>query len=100
MRSTIIRFTLRSKTLFLVLLSGIATAAVSAESVKIWISSQQDKIYYDNMVRLYQQEVDSDFEAEVQAFGFREMPDKLAIALKTQTNTPDIIQLDEVEFCT
>ena len=98
MRSTIIRITMRSKTLFLVLLSGIATAAVSAESVKIWISSQQDKIYYDNMVRLYQQEVDSDFEAEVQAFGFREMPDKLAIAFKTQSNTPDIIQLDEVFF--
>ncbi len=92
------RFTMKLKTLALVLLSGIATAALSAEPVKIWISSQQDKIYYDNMVRLYQQEVDSDFEAEVQAFGFREMPDKLAIAFKTQTNTPDIIQLDEVFF--
>jgi len=69
-----------------------------AEPVKIWISSQQDKIYYDNMVRLYQQEVDADFQAEVQAFGFREMPDKLAIAFKTQTNTPDIVQLDEVFF--
>ena len=71
---------------------------ILGEPVKIWISSQQDKIYYDNMVRLYQQEVDADFQAEVQAFGFREMPDKLAIAFKTQTNTPDIVQLDEVFF--
>ena len=69
-----------------------------AEPVNIWISSQQDKIYYDNMVRLYQSEVDPDFAANVQAFGFREMPDKLAIAFKTQTNTPDIVQLDEVFF--
>ena len=69
-----------------------------AEPVNIWISSQQDKIYYENMVRLYQDQVDSDFEANVQAFGFREMPDKLAIAFKTQTNTPDIVQLDEVFF--
>ncbi len=75
-----------------------ATAHLFAEPVTIWISSQQDKIYYDNMVRLYQQEVDADFEADVQAFGFREMPDKLAIAFKTQTNTPDIVQLDEVFF--
>lgn len=92
------RYTMRLTTLALIVLTGIATAAVSAEPVKIWISSQQDKIYYDNMVRLYQQEVDSDFQAEVQAFGFREMPDKLAIAFKTQTNAPDIIQLDEVFF--
>lgn len=73
-------------------------ARITAEPVTIWISSQQDKIYYENMVRLYQSQVDSDFEADVQAFGFREMPDKLAIAFKTQTNTPDIVQLDEVFF--
>ncbi len=98
MRLSFFRFMMKPKTLALILLSGIASAALSAEPVKIWISSQQDKIYYDNMVRLYQQEVDSEFEAEVQAFGFREMPDKLAIAFKTQTNTPDIVQLDEVFF--
>ena len=80
------------------LMVGAVASVSSADPVKIWISSQQDKIYYDNMVRLYQQEVDADFQADVQAFGFREMPDKLAIAFKTQTNTPDIVQLDEVFF--
>jgi len=80
------------------LMASSAAKVLLADPVKIWISSQQDKIYYDNMVRLYQQEVDADFQAEVQAFGFREMPDKLAIAFKTQTNTPDIVQLDEVFF--
>lgn len=82
-----------------VALAALAVASLAiCEPVDIWISSQQDKIYYDNMVRLYQNQVDPDFEANVQAFGFREMPDKLAIALKTQTNTPDIVQLDEVFF--
>jgi len=69
-----------------------------AEPVKIWISSLQDKLYYEEMISVYQEQVDADFEAEVQAFGFREMPDKLAIAFKTKTNTPDIVQLDEVLF--
>ncbi len=98
MRATLDRYMISLKTITFVFLTGIAAATVSADPVKIWISSQQDKIYYDNMVRLYQQEVDPEFRAEVQAFGFREMPDKLAIAFKTQTNTPDIIQLDEVFF--
>jgi len=89
---------MRLKALALIAFCGFASLAASAEPVKIWISSQQDKIYYENMVRLYQQQVDPDFEGDVQAFGFREMPDKLAVAFKTQTNTPDIVQLDEVFF--
>ncbi len=89
---------MKLKTVVLFAFASIASTSLFAEPVKIWISSQQDKIYYDNMVRLYQRDVDPDFEAEVQAFGFREMPDKLAIAFKTQTNTPDIVQLDEVFF--
>ena len=32
------------------------------------------------------------------AYGFREMPDKLAVAIKTGVNPPDIVQLDEVIF--
>ena len=88
----------RSVRFALIIMIGTISSVLWAEPVKIWISSQQDKIYYDNMVRLYQQEVDADFKAEVKAFGFREMPDKLAIAFKTQANTPDIVQLDEVFF--
>ncbi|MEM9159519.1 MAG: extracellular solute-binding protein [Verrucomicrobiota bacterium] len=76
---------------------GLCVSAV-AEPVSIWISSQQDKLYYDDMVKLYQEQVDADFEAEVQAFGFREMPDKLAVAFRTGVNAPDIVQLDEVFF--
>lgn len=71
--------------------------AASAEPLKIWISSQQDKIYYEKMVKLYKAK-NPKFEAAVEAFGFREMPDKLAIALKSGVGTPDICQLDEVLF--
>jgi lactose/L-arabinose transport system substrate-binding protein len=42
--------------------------------------------------------VDQDFRANISAFGFREMPDKLAVAIKTGVNPPDIVQLDEVLF--
>ena len=44
-----------------ILMVGAVASISLAAPVKIWISSQQDKIYYDNMVRLYQQEVDPDF---------------------------------------
>ena len=70
---------------------------LNAEPLKIWISSQQDKLYYEKMVKLYQAKTPK-FKAEVEAFGFREMPDKLAIALKSGVGTPDICQLDEVLF--
>lgn len=72
--------------------------AARAESVSIWISSFQDKIYYEEMAERYRSEVDESFRAEVRAFGFREMPDKLAVAIQTRTNEPDIVQLDEVFF--
>ena len=50
------------------------------------------------MVKLYKATVDKDFEAKVQAFGFREMPEKLAVSVKTGINPPDVVQLDEVLF--
>lgn len=71
---------------------------LQARPLEIWISSYQDKVYYENMVKLYQEKVDPDFQANVSAFGFREMPDKLAVAIKTGANPPDIVQLDEVLF--
>jgi len=77
-----------------------AGSVVAAEPVNLWISSFQDKTYYEKMVKEYQAKVDSEFKADIQAFGFREMPDKLAIAIKTGTDPPDIVQLDEVLFGT
>ncbi len=74
--------------------------SVQAEPLQIWISSFQDKVYYESMVKLYREKVDSDFEAQIKAYGFREMPDKLTVAIKTGVNPPDIVQLDEVLFGT
>ena len=78
---------------------GLAFAgSVQAKPIDIWISSFQDQLYYENMVKLYKEKVDKNFEAAVQAFGFREMPEKLAISIKTGINPPDVVQLDEVLF--
>ena len=78
---------------------GLAFAgSVQAKPIDIWISSFQDQLYYENMVKLYKEKVDKKFEAKVQAFGFREMPEKLAISIKTGINPPDVVQLDEVLF--
>jgi ABC-type glycerol-3-phosphate transport system substrate-binding protein len=81
----------------MVCVSGVV---LQAKPLEIWISSFQDKVYYEEVVRLYQKTVDKDFEANIHAYGFREMPDKLAVAIKTQADPPDIVQLDEVLFGT
>jgi arabinosaccharide transport system substrate-binding protein len=73
-------------------------AGVGAEPVEIWISSHQDKVYYDSMIDLYKEKVDKNFEATVTAYGFQEMPDKLGVAIKTGVGAPDIVQLDEIFF--
>lgn len=70
----------------------------AAKPLEIWISSYQDKVYYEDMVRLYKEKGHKDFEANITAYGFREMPDKLSVAIKTGVNPPDIVQLDEVLF--
>lgn len=88
----------RIATILTAAMLGGASAIPAAEPLDIWISSYQDKVYYEDMIRLYQEKVDKDFVAVVQAYGFREMPDKLAVAIKTGVNTPDIVQLDEVLF--
>jgi len=66
--------------------------------VKIWISSQQDKEYYDQMVKTYRETVDVNFNAVVSAYGFMELPDKLGVSLRTGEGIPDIVQLDEAFF--
>lgn len=86
--------------LTLALAASLASTAFAADTkpLEIWISSYQDKVYYEAMVKQYQEKVDRDFAANVSAFGFREMPDKLAVAIKTGVNPPDVVQLDEVLF--
>jgi arabinosaccharide transport system substrate-binding protein len=79
-------------------LFALLTLNLCAAPVEIWISSQQDKDYYDKMVELYQAGVDKDFSARVMAYGFRELPDKLSVVIKTGEGAPDIVQLDEVFF--
>jgi arabinosaccharide transport system substrate-binding protein len=71
---------------------------VAAKPVKIWVNSQSEAEYYGNMVKLYNKKVDKNFRAEFEAYGFMEMPDKLALAVKSGINTPDIVQFDEIFF--
>jgi len=80
---------------FLAVLAGFAPAA---PPVTIWVSSDADLKYYQNMAQLYQQKVDKDFQANIQSFGFTEMPDKLSLAIKSGINTPDIVQFEEIFF--
>src|ERR1051325_8356307 len=99
---TLHRVSMNMKRLFPAILAAlVATLSAPASDAKkpleIWISSYQDKVYYEEMVKLYKAK-DPKFEAKVSAFGFREMPDKLAVAIKTRVNPPDIVQLDEVIF--
>ena len=80
------------------ILGFVFLGSLQAKPLDIWISSFQDQLYYENMVKLYKATVDRVFEAKVQAFGFREMPEKLAVSVKTGINPPDVVQLDEVLF--
>lgn len=75
-----------------------AEAGGAKRPVEFWVNSQTDEKYYNNMIRAYQEKVDKGFEANVRSYGFTEMPDKLAIAIKTGVNPPDIVQLDEIYF--
>ncbi len=79
-------------------LALLPVTSQAAAPLEIWISSFQDKVYYEDMVRLYKEKGHKDFDANIRAYGFREMPDKLAVAMKTGVNPPDIVQLDEVLF--
>jgi len=72
-------------------------ADAEAEPVTIWISSQQDKDYYEAMAEAYAKKNEG-FDARVVAYGFQELPEKLGASLKTQTGLPDIVQIDEAFF--
>jgi ABC-type glycerol-3-phosphate transport system substrate-binding protein len=66
--------------------------------LQLWVTSANDAKYYQNMVDLYRRSGHPAFQAEVHAYGHVEMPDKLAIAIKTGVNAPDVVHLDEIFF--
>src|SRR5687767_1768539 len=79
--------------------AGAAAEAGGAKRpIEFWVNGQTDEKYFNNMIRVYQEKVDKDFQANVRSYGFTEMPDKLAIAIKSGVNPPDIVQLDEIYF--
>ena len=90
------KMTLLRKLFLAVSAASMLTGSLQARPLEIWISSFADKTYYEAMVKLYQTKVDTNFQANIQAFGFKEMPDKFAVAMRTKVNPPDIIQLDEI----
>jgi ABC-type glycerol-3-phosphate transport system substrate-binding protein len=68
------------------------------KELKLWVNSPTDVQYYSKMIELYQQQVDKDFKLQVTHYGIAEMPDKLAIAIKTGINAPDIVHMEELFF--
>ena len=84
--------------LALVALEGTAAAQGPAKPLQMWVSSENDAGYYRKMAELYRARKKPGFAAEVNAYGYTEMPDKLAVAVKTGANPPDIVQLDEIFF--
>lgn len=69
-----------------------------SEDLEIWISSFQDQVYYEQMGKLYSDTTGKDISIIVKAYGFREMPDKLGVAVRTGQGIPDLVQLDETFF--
>ena len=50
------------------------------------------------MGRLYSDTTGKDVSINVKAYGFREMPDKLGVAVRSGQGIPDLVQLDETFF--
>ncbi|CAA9583845.1 MAG: hypothetical protein AVDCRST_MAG86-3220, partial [uncultured Truepera sp.] len=87
---------LRAALLLGALLASVPTA--SAQTLDIWVSSSVDKAYYEEVAASYREAGHPDFELSVSAYGFTELADKLALAIRTRQNPPDIVQLDENFF--
>jgi arabinosaccharide transport system substrate-binding protein len=98
MRSAAARRAHGAALLALVLLGGPATAQNRAQPLQLWVSSENDAAYYRKMVELFRARKKPGFAAEINAYGYAEMPDKLAVAIKTGANPPDIVHLDEIFF--
>jgi ABC-type glycerol-3-phosphate transport system substrate-binding protein len=81
-------------------LAATAFLAVTAiaKPLQIWVYNQNDVKYYADMVELYKKKTGVKLDAEFKAFGYAEMPDKLALAVKSGINVPDIVQFDEIFF--
>ena len=75
----------------------VTSGFCNGSSLVLWISSFQDQVYYEKMADLFAKK-NKGFELEVKAYGFREMPDKLGVALRTGEGIPDMVQLDETFF--
>jgi len=67
-------------------------------NLTLWISSFQDQSYYEQMADLYAKKSGKKVRLEVEAYGFREMPDKLGAVMRTGEGAPDLVQLDETFF--
>lgn len=80
------------------ILPFIPCFVLHAEELEIWISSFQDQVYYEQMGNLYSEASGKDFTINVKAYGFREMPDKLGVAVRSGQGIPDLVQLDETFF--
>ena len=74
------------------------TLLAKSLSLEIWISSFQDQVYYEQMGELFAKKTNKDLNINVKAYGFREMPDKLGVAVRSGQGIPDIVQLDETFF--
>lgn len=84
-----------------ILFLGITLASslwAKSRPVVIWVNSYTDLNYYKNMAEVYKKKVDPSFSAEVLSYGFMDMPNKLALTIKTGVNPPDLVQLDELNF--
>jgi ABC-type glycerol-3-phosphate transport system substrate-binding protein len=98
MKTTPLFKTLLSRALPLLAASALAVSAQTKKPVQIWVYNQAEAQYYQKMVDLYNQKTGAKFNAEFKAFGYSEMPDKLALAVKSGINMPDIVQFDEIFF--
>jgi arabinosaccharide transport system substrate-binding protein len=72
--------------------------ALAQKPLQIWVYNQNEAQYYQKMVDLYNQKTNAGLKAEFQAYGYEEMPDKFALAVKSGINAPDVVQFDEIFF--
>jgi len=75
------------KKLFSVFFITCLQQSLFSEQLTLWISSFQDQVYYEKMAEMFAKK-SKGFELEVKAYGFREMPDKLGVALRTGEGIP------------
>ncbi|MBN4074055.1 extracellular solute-binding protein [bacterium AH-315-E10] len=83
----------------ILIITFLYSLLASADPITIWISSYQDKKYYEDLIQTYKM-VDKSFTATLSAFGFTELPEKFSATIKIGKGAPDIVQLDEVLFST